>query len=174
VRRLFGIPHHIEIPIEEEEPIVEPEEPDGCEEGQNEIDIDAGFEGASGESMTDSIPKPTNVDHQHGDIPSRPNSRTERVRDSEEREINTEDHDEESTSEVIVEEEKVPKFEIIPIPLPDELEGDTLLFLLESSEIKKLLGQQSDQTCLQTADDFIKVKVGPEDFTEAKENAPNS
>jgi hypothetical protein len=72
---------------------------------------------------------------------------------------------------------KTKKKKMIPIKLPDGLLGDTLIMLLESLEIRKMIaaGKKPDvESLLQTADDYIQLKVGPVDYKDALEHSPYS
>lgn len=66
---------------------------------------------------------------------------------------------------------------LLEVKLPEGLMGDTLILLLESLEIRKMMnaGKKPDvESLLQTADDYIQLKVGPVDYKDAQEHAPYS
>lgn len=159
VRYLFGIPYEVPEPIEEVE---EPHQ----EEGEN----------SGEESHNEGIHENELKIHDH---PERPESRASEHHSTKGEETHTETGDDENpedpdhSKEIEIEEPKV--VTMIPVPLPDELVGDTLLFLLESIEMKKLMEQENvEKPLLESADDYIRLKVGPEDYQDALDNFPKS
>jgi len=182
VRKLFGIPHHLEIPVVEEEEVKKDEEEGVVTEGDANTD-------EVGQNETSQLQKPPGED-----FPSRPSSRADRPKDEISEGDNNNNEDQQQGSEELdgdgnlPDGPKAPKVVVIPVPLPDELVGDTLLFLLESRELQKLLEEQktqeapseesqetkNQQKLPMTADDFLRKRVGPVDFKEAKESFPDS
>lgn len=64
---------------------------------------------------------------------------------------------------------------MVPVVLPNGVLGDTTFLLLESTEIKKLLESGGKPTgAMQTADDWLRMKVGPRTYEQALEHSPNS
>ncbi|CAG7818128.1 unnamed protein product [Allacma fusca] len=78
---------------------------------------------------------------------------------------------------LVVRTPKKKKKKMLTIRLPEGLLGDTLIMLLESLEIRKMIvaGKKPDvESLLQTADDYIQLKVGPVDYKDALEHSPYS
>jgi len=155
VRYLFGIPY--EHPQEVDEVDEPPDE--ACEGNPGSED---GAEGVNENELKV---------HEQVD---RPESRaSEHPSTREDMDLGDSENPEEDEHPTVVEEPK--KVIMIPVPLPDELVGDTLLFLLESMEIKKLMKEENaEKPFLHTADDYIRMKVGPEGFQDARDTAPTS
>ncbi len=68
------------------------------------------------------------------------------------------------------------KKKTIDVPIPEGLVGDVVALLLEHEEIKELAKkrQKPFNTLLQSADDWVRLKVGPVKYTDALEVAPYS
>lgn len=63
----------------------------------------------------------------------------------------------------------------VPVVLPHGVIGETTFLLLESTEIKNILESGGKPSgALQTADDWLRLKVGPRIFEQAVEHSPNS
>jgi hypothetical protein len=79
-----------------------------------------------------------------------------------------------STVEVAPPVKKPKKPKTAPIPIPDGILGETVLLLLECEEIKELAdkGLTPTSRVLKTADDFLRVKVGPIKYADAVAHAP--
>jgi len=82
-----------------------------------------------------------------------------------------------ATSTIKIDDESARKIYRIPqdITLPKDVIGKTTFILLESTEIKKILeGGSKPSGALQTADDWLRLKVGPRVFEQALEHSPDS
>lgn len=63
----------------------------------------------------------------------------------------------------------------VAVVLPHGVIGETTFLLLESTEIKNILESGGKPSgALQTADDWLRLKVGPRIFEQAVEHSPNS
>jgi hypothetical protein len=144
VRDLFGIPYYVEELVEEED------EPDSEqapteEEGEDQVKEEDGQDTSS--LTTDTLI----VDKLEG-----------------------EEGEELVQEEEVKDKVKVPKYVKVPVPLPAELVGDTLLFLLESVEVMRLKEEDPAATLAKTADDHLGLRVGPNSYKEAVDNEPKS
>lgn len=63
----------------------------------------------------------------------------------------------------------------VPVVLPVGVLGETTFLLLECTEIKNIIESGAKPSgALQTADDWLRLKVGPRIYEQAVEHSPNS
>ncbi|XP_035712647.1 thioredoxin domain-containing protein 3 homolog isoform X3 [Folsomia candida] len=155
VRRLFGIPSHYDELIEEEETLAQEED------GNDLMNYDPNSEVHHVENGGD-----TDV---AGGISSKADSEAGGESTTDVKGPEGEGEEEEPVMRV-----KVPQYRKVPIPLPDELVGDMLLFLLESVQVVRQKEQDKDVTLAMTADDYLRSRVGPPNYQDAVDSEPNS